>query len=464
MNTPTPETSLYDSGASNVDILESVGNAVVDQHSSPAPDNSDSAGVESTGTPGASGVGVDGAGEVQPDWMLEAPDTLKAILAHQNLSAEHKKFLTETYGELHGFKSSPIGSSETIQEVSELFPGGMDDIREAHTQASQFRTEMEQYNSGDPAQQTELLSGLLQQSPDAFVSMLQAGTGLLKQTLRDDYTAFASDVTREHLDSVTDGKFSGFFDTVSQLNKDYQAAMDSGNADAANKLAGKLAGAALQVADWWGSAKNKIGYGEKAAPSPNGRVIAGRATEESAGPEFNYAIKEANLWKTNYSMRHDQMAAPLISSVLARDLAARKMELPQLWQQKVSTSVSDRVKSALDGDKQLRALYERVYLRNSPKDPRKWDKSDQAMRTILNHVKPKAERLAAKFMRETLDELSSLNKGAAPTARAATAGAGTRSSATGPSVNAGGGQKANFEDSIKAGKSNAEALQDMLGI
>lgn len=455
--------ALFSSGSSNESILESIGSGIVDSHESPASvATGTGTGVTEPAVQTESGAG-DGAGEVLPEWFEEAPEQFKAILSHQNLSAEHKKFLQDTYGELHGFKTSPIGQPDALSEVSTLFPGGIEDMRTAATDAQSFRTEMEQFNSGDPEQQTELLAGLLQSNPDAFVALLHSGSALLNQTLRDDYTAFATGMTKDHLDSISDGRFQSFFDSLTQKANEYSQLLET-NPDAAAKLASRLAGSALQMADWWGSAKAKLGYdGQQQTPSTGRAPAPVNRSADQNSPEITNAKTQAAMFMTNFQLRHDAAVNPLISSALTRDLSARKMELPGTWQQKVTAHVAAKVKDALANDPQFKALSDRVYTRNSPNDPRKWDRSDQVMRTLMGHVTPKAQRLVEKFMRETLNELATL-RGQQP-ARAAAAGTSMRSSSTGPSSTAGAsGGKGNIEDAIKSGKSNADALQIALGI
>lgn len=451
--------SLYDSGASNLDILNTIGNELIDQSSPATPPGApptDAAG--SAVPPPVDGAGA--AGEAaKPEWFETAPDQLKGLLAHQNISADQKKWLEETFGELNTFKGTPIGTKEAVQELAELYPGGMDDIREAYTNAQEFVKEMAQFNSGDPGQQTELLATLIQQNPDAYVSMLGSGAELLKQTLRDDYTSFASNLTHDHLETITDGKFAQFFDGLTQMAKEYTGLSET-NPEQAAKIASKLGGMALQMADWWGSAKNKLGYGEKASMPVGSRQPAVVPRQEDQR-EVGLAQREANFFASNYILKHDQSVNPLISSAMTRELAARKLDLPQSWQQRVIGLVSQGIKDNLHSDKTYLALENRIYRRGAPNDPRKWDNSDVAARTLLAAAKQRAEKLVPTLLKRALDDIATLRGGAAPKAQPA---AGVRS-AGGPTNAGGGGNNSSWEEDLKAGKiSGAEAVQRMAGV
>lgn len=459
--TPAATTSLYESGASNMDILDKIGDEVLTEHPSAATD---------TGSP-ASGTGVTDAAvttppgdtpaaeaPVRPEWFETAPQEYKDLFAQKNISEAHRQWLEKTYGELSSFKSSPIGTPESVQELTELFPGGLEDIREAHTAAQQFRTEMEQFNSGDPGQQTELLANLIQQNPDAFVSLIGSASDLIKQTLRDDYTAFASNLAHDHLESMTDGKFGQFFDSIVGRAREYSQLAES-NPEAAAKLASKLAGDALTIADWWGTAKNKLGYGEKTAPAAGGRQPV-TSINRADDREVQLATKEANLWSSNYMLKHDNTVNPMISQALKTELTARKMtDLPQNWQNRVLQSVAEGIKANLASDKTYLALENRIYRHNDAKDPRKWDNSDTASRTLLQAVKQRAEKLVPSLLKRALDDLSSLR---GTPVKPNQPGAATRSSATAATAGAATGD---WEADLKAGKiTNAEAIQRITGL
>ena len=457
--------SIYDSGASNLDILNSVGEEVLATHDTthdtpsevPVVPGADTAAA--AGTPTPPGAGASGTEEVKPEWYETAPAEFKALMAQQNVSAESKKWLEETYGKYNEIQETPIGNKEAVQELTEMFPGGIEDIREAHQNAAEFVKEMSQFNSGDPAQQTELLATLVQSNPEAFVSMIGQGAELLKQVLRDDYTAFASNLTHDHLEAITDGKFSQFFDGLSNMAKEYNALADT-NPESASKLASKLGGMALQMADWWGSAKNKMGYGTEKAP----HVAGGRAPVVPNQPdarEVALAEREANFWTANYMLKHDSMVNPLISSTMTRELAARKIALPQSWQNRVLETVANGIKQNLHSDKTYLALENRIYRRGAPGDPRKWDNSEQASRTLLNAVKQRAEKLVPNLLKRALDDIAALRGTPTPKPQP---GANVRGSERSPAAG-GGGNSSGWEQDLKEGKiSTAEAVARMAGV
>jgi hypothetical protein len=454
--------SIYDSGASNLDILESVGNSLIDE-SSPAAGGSGT-GVTDPAAPGASGTEGGAAGEqpARPEWYETAPAELKGLLDHGNVSAPMKKWLEETYGELNGFKSSPIGSREAVQEITELFPGGVEDMRVAHEQSQAFAREMEQFRSGDATQQSELLAGLLQDEagPEAFISLTSNALELLKETLPRDYTAVASGITKGHLDEVTDGKFSSFFDSVRGVASEYQAKLDAGDHEGAAKLAAKLGGYALQMSDWWGTAKNKLGYGEQAAATPGARpsLVPNRGVDLN-DKDVQYAQRDAQYFNTNYISKHDSLVRPMVTSNLTKELTARKMELTDKWKNDIMSFVENGIKQNLIKDKTFAALEARIYKRNSA-DPRRWDNSEKVAQILLNNVKSRAEKLVPVLLKQALDRLSELRPG---TQRQVQPGEKIRTGAGGPGAGGGGGNS--WEADLKDGKiSSVDAIQKMAGL
>lgn len=453
--------SMFESGASNTDILESIGSEILAEHGDQSSASSPSASEGAAGagaTPSPVGEGGAEGQIVRPEWYETAPNELKGLLDHKNISAEAKKWIEDSYGELNTFRGTPIGTKEAVQEIADIFPGGLEDIRTAHTNAAEFVREMEQFNSNDPSQQSELLATLLQSNPDAFVSIIGVGADLLKQTLRDDYTSFASNIAHEHLESITDGKFASFFDSVADMAQKYHSLSET-NPEEAAKLASKLGGAALQMADWWPSAKNKLGYGEKqvqqhATPGNRAPVVNNQVDQR----EIGVAQREAQLFESNYMIKHDSSINPIIQSALTRDLAARKLDLPQSWQAKVMDLVAKQVKEALPQDKTYLAIEQRVYRKD--KDVRKWDKSDQVSKTLLAAAKQRAEKLIPNLLKRALDDISSLRgqQRAAVTPGAATRGGGGSPAAAAASGNAG------WEQDLKDGKiSGSDAILRMAG-
>jgi hypothetical protein len=463
----TTSEGLYSSGADNEVILDKIGEEVLDSHAPAAGGETADGSLAPAAADGAAADGAVAAPAEVPAWMETAPPELKALLAQGNVSADTKKWLQEIYGDLHGFKETPFGTKEAIGEIVEMFPGGMDEIKEAQQNAATFVTEMSQFRSGDPIEQAELISNLLtNETADAFVSFVGVAADMLKQTLRDDYTAFAGRITRQHVDDVTDGNFSKYGESTSAIAAAYNSAVASGDEAAQNKLAGQLAGAALQYASWWnGSAKTKLGYGEQPAAATTGsrpQVVSKNGVDEN-DQSVIYAKKDAGYFQMNYEMGHDNMVNPMISAMLTRDLGVRKLDLPESWKKDVSSFVASGVKKGLDADPTFVALVNKVYKRGSVSDPRKWDNSDKTKGVLLAAVKQRAEKLLPSLMKQALDRVAEL-RGASVTPPPKP-GAGTRSSAGGPTASAGDKSGGNWKDKIKRGEiSNEQALSELLNL
>jgi len=351
------------------------------------------------------------------------------MLSSNAVSAAAKEWLKKTFEEFTGFKEGLTGDPEAAAEIIDLFPGGMEDIRAAHGDAQNFRREMTQFESGDPAQQTELLAGLLQHDADAFVQLVPAGLDLLKQTLRDDWTQIASGMSREFLDTITDGKFGNFFDGLVELATKYNGLVDT-NADEAAKFAAKLGGAALQMAEWWTGAKGKLGYdkpaGERGTAAATGRTPVTRTGEANDG-ETRIALREAALFEQQLGMSHDHAINPMISKEIASAIKARGMNLPAIWQQRVVGSVAKAIVKNLQADRAFQAKMTREYHRGDSNRPQQWDRSDRVAASLVNAAKARAAKLIPTLVKRALDNLATLAPGKAAAAGAGSPGAGVRS-------------------------------------
>jgi len=420
---------LYSAGNSDLDILDGLAEETLveeteNQGGEGAGAGEGAGGGEGEGAGAGEGEGEGAGAETVPEWLEGAPEELKGLLSAGNVSAAAKEFLKKTYEEFLGLKDGLSGDPEVAAELTDLFPGGIEDIRAAHENAQTLQREMTQFESGDPTQQAEMLSSLLQQNADAFVSMVPVGLDLLKQTLRDDWTQIASGMSREYLDTITDGKFGTFFDNLVTLGSKYHE-LSEANPDEAAKFAAKLGGAALQMADWWTSAKPKLGYdkaaGERTAgAAPGARTVAGARTTEINDGEMRVAIREANLFEQQLGLHHDKAINPMISKSIASEIKARGMTLSNGWQQKVLASVAKAIVKNLQADRSFQAKLTREYHRGDSKRPQNWDRSDRVLNSLINAARARAEKLAPRLVKRALDNLATLTPGK----KTAAAGAG----------------------------------------
>lgn len=442
--------SLYSSGGSDLDILNGLSELPDDGgKSSPAV-------ADAPGT-GAVEAAPEGTG-VEPEWLGTAPEELKGMLSQQNLSAAAKTWLKQTYEELNGLKASPLTAKETLQELSEIAPGGIQDLRDMRDNAQKFAVEREQFGSNDPEQQSELLGSLLQDNPDAFVGLTNVGLDMLKQTLRDDYTAIAGRLTAEHLETVTNGKFATFFDSLEQMADEYSKLADS-NPEAAAKIANKLAGMALTSGGWWKDSKKDLGFGvdPKTATAPRNPVTNRNAPDDR---EVTYALRDASYFEEKLGSRHDTAINPLITSALTKDLEVRGMQLSDHWKGQVQKAVASAIVENLKNDREFQALMNRYYHRGAPNDPRKWDKSDNVSKILINAAMNKAQKLIPGLMKNALGRLAELNPG-----KKAPIAAGTGARGGGGTSPAGKGSSVIAEDDFKnPNVSDADILNKIAGI
>ena len=425
-------TDLYASSNTDLDVLDGLAEETYEEETKGAPAEGAEGATGAEGTEGEerAAEGTEGAEGAPPEWLETAPDELRGLLSSNAVSAAAKEWLKKTFEEFTGFKEGLTGDPEVSAELADLFPGGIEDIRSAHENAQTFQREMAQYASGDPAQQTEMLSALLQQNADAFVAMVPVGLDLLKQTLRDDWTQVASNMSREYLDTITDGNFPKFFDGLVELAAKYNGLADT-NPEEAAKLASRLGGTALQMADWWTGAKGKLGYdkaaADRTAASGTRAPVGARTTEPNEG-EMRVALREAALFETQLGMAHDRAINPIISREVASAIKARGMNLPNAWQQKVLASVGRAIVKNLQSDRAFQAKLTREYHRGDAKRPQGWDRSDRVANSLVTAAKARAQKLIPVLVKRALDNLASLapSKAAAASAPGAAVTSGRR--------------------------------------
>ena len=401
--------------------------------------------------------------EPEPEWMATAPEELKGILGHTNLKAEAKKWLRDTYGELNDFRATPYGTREAMQELAQLVPGGLDDLKAAMETVREQQRVQRMIESGDPAQMDELLEERLVAAPDSFIAQLHGGIDALKRSnLTQEYDEIASTLAHDRLEGLTDGGFGKFFDGLAELSATYNR-LASGTSDAdkaeAQRIAGRLAGSALEVAGWWNGAKGKLGFGQAADRGGAVTSRAGAASSRDSGVdrrETELAQREVSQFNQRHADAYSRMANPLISAALKKEAGAHKLTLSEKMTTKLSERVGQRVIQAITSDPQMVALVTRVHYNGRQDDPRGYNMTDQTVRTLVEAARLRASKLIPRFAAEELADIAELT----PQARQVTPGEGRTS---GGSAGGGGGKKSTFEEATGNGKRmSTEKALDLL--
>jgi hypothetical protein len=388
--------------------------------------------------PVVAGAGEGGEGgesavtpEPEPEWMADAPDEFKGILGHANLKDESKNFLKTIYGELHGFKSSPYGTPEAFQELAELFPGGIEDLRAAQQSLQENSRVQKMLESGDPDQMNEALEERLVGNPDSFIQQLQGGLDALKRSnLTQEYDDIATILAKERLDSATEGGYAKFHDQLAELANRYNSLVAS-NPEEAAKIAGQLASSALTIAGWWPGAKNKLGFGD-----PKERTnITGRSAVVRPGPtdkrELQAAQRDVDSFNNRYRSEQTAAIRPIFMRALTTEMAARKLTLNDYWKGKVGQEVADELARKFDSDPQLQALINREHYKGNREDLKGYDTSDKVIRNIVTAAKTRADKLIPKLVAQALAHIADLNPGT----RTADPAAGVRGGTPGSKPN-----------------------------
>jgi hypothetical protein len=383
------------------------------------------------GTEGAEGAEAAATPEPEPEWMADAPDEFKGILGHANLKDESKNFLKTIYGELHGFKSSPYGTPETFQELLELYPGGIEDLRAAQQSLQENSRVQKMLESGDPDQMNEALEERLVGNPDSFIQQLQGGLDALKRSnLTQEYDDIATILAKERLDNATEGGYAKFHDGLVDLANRYNSLVAS-NPEEAAKIAGQLASSALTIAGWWPGAKNKLGFGE-----PKERTnITGRSAVVRPGPgdkrELQAAQRDVESFNNRYRSEQTAAIRPIFMKALTTELAARKLTLNEKWKSRVGQDVANALSAKFEADPQLQALINREHYKGNREDLKGYDTSDKVVRNMVAAARARAEKLIPKLVAQALADIADLN----PAARPADPAAGVRGGATGGKSN-----------------------------
>jgi hypothetical protein len=386
----------------------------------------------------AADTGDSGEMEAEPDWMADAPEEFKGIQSQANVSKEIKKWLKDTYSELQGFKSSAYGSPEAIQELSELFPGGPEDLRSASETLQSHLREQRMLESGDPEQMNEILEEKLVANPDSFIASLQGSLDALKRSnLTPEYNEIATTLTRDGLESVTDGHFAVFFDQLGELSQKYGSLAQS-NPEEAGKIAATLANQALALADWWGGAKKKLGFGKDPAERGTSIRSGARPTavvrpSETDQREMRLAQREVGQFNARLSDSHNKAIHPLISAAAKKELASHKIELSSEWMGDLVGAVDSQIKQNLVSDPQFQALLNRIHYAGNREDIRGYDLSDRAIKTLIDAAKLRATKLIPGAVRKVVAKLAQLNpQFKAPIPDANGGGGGARGPVGGP--------------------------------
>ena len=216
--------------------------------------------------------------EPEPAWMETAPAEFKSVLSHSNVSEASKKFLRDTYGELNDFRATPYGTKEALQELLELYPGGLEDLRSASEIVAAQQKEQRAFELGDPDAIAQLSADRLVANSDQFIARLNTDIQTLKDcNLIQEYEAVASGFAKDRLDTVSEGKFEGFADDLAEMARKYNEMPDKGLGGSAT-----LGGAnRLARAFFWpvlGIKEDKLGYG-----APTGQPTAVGARPAVAG-------------------------------------------------------------------------------------------------------------------------------------------------------------------------------------
>lgn len=382
--------------------------------------------------PGAAGAGGDGGAvatevETEPEWLAEAPEEYKGLSSQANVKAEYKKWLRDTFDELHTFRSTPYGTRESMQELMELFPGGIEDLRSAQQTLQETARVQRMLESGDPDQMNEAIEERLVSSPDLFIAETQGRLDALKRSnLTSEYDDIARVLTQDRLNAASDGGFEKFYDTLAGLREKYLS-MDP-NSDDAKRLAGQLAATALELGGWWGGAKGKLGFGQKTdgeRQSVRSAAVT-RQRPEAAGNEREMQAARRDVESFQGRYREAQMGAvrPIFMNALNKELTARKLDLPEKWKVRIGGEVGAELTRRLESDPTLQAIVNREHYKGNREDLRGYDTSDKVVRNLVAAVKTRAERLIPKLVSEALADIAALK----PAAKAADPAAGVRGS------------------------------------
>ncbi len=393
------------------------------------------------------GGDADLGAEAEPEWMETAPDEFKAISGQANVSKEIKKWLKDTYGELNDFKSGAYGSREAMQELNELFPGGIEDLRSASESVQAYQREQRMLESGDPEQMSEILEEKLVGNPDLFIASIQGSLDALKRSnLTPEYNEIATSMAHDGLESVTDGHFGAFFDGLVGLAQKY-AQLSQTNPEEAGKIAAQLANQGLSLADWWSGAKGKLGFGEKTGEAPGRTIRAGAKTPTVVRPsatderEIRLAQREVGQFNARLSDAHTRAISPLITGAAKRELAAAKIELSSEWMADFVGAVDGAIRQNLAADSQFQALMDRVHYAKNRQDVRGYNTSDQAVKTLVDAARLRATKLIPGLVKKYVAKLAQLN----PQAKVGDPAAGVSQGAAGTR----GGGKRSTQDILK---------------
>jgi hypothetical protein len=143
---------------------------------------------------------------------------------------------------------SQLGTAAEIRQRVEAIErlGGPEAIDELQRKSQEIDDVDNRWYSADPEQQSELLSSLQKDDPEAYATALQSGIELLKQNQPEVYSQFLGDTIRENFNAASNGHFEEHMQAMAD-------AVRAGDKEALTDLAVRLAG-------WFGASREKLGF------------------------------------------------------------------------------------------------------------------------------------------------------------------------------------------------------------
>src|SRR5690348_3500097 len=242
----------------------------------------------------------------EPLPIESAPEWMKPLFANEDPKvASAAKSMWNRF-QVYSQFGTPADVRQKIEAIERL--GGPEAIDELQRKSQEIDDVDNRWYSADPEQQSELLSSLQKDDPEAYATALQSGIELLKQNQPEVYSELLGETIRENFNAASNGKFEEHMQAMADAAR-------AGDKEALADLAGRLA-------NWFNSSREKLGFSagkREAALDP--RELALKRKEEGFSQREQSFY--GNQWKgfaesvkTKATASSEKMAGEMIDRLM----------------------------------------------------------------------------------------------------------------------------------------------------
>jgi len=318
-----------------------------------------------------------------PQW---AKDAMKAN-ADPKVQAAIKQYINRAQGFSQTFKT-PAEARQLAEKIQQV--GGLKRVEELATSERDAMAQDQAFFSGDPEQQTPIISQWLAKDPNSVYVAFQTTGDLLKRNYPDEYRSYAQGIVKSAFDELTRGKFDGFFNGMRQ-------AYQSGNQEVINGYREKLSDFIMEEAE-------SLGLVPKAAATAAGDP-ASKAFEKQRADfqkqQQDFHTTRFNDFKTSFKASMDNETAKMAKAMTERAWAKAKLTPEAV--ERISSDLSSEVAKAVTGNQDVQRQILALIDPSGKRNPANYQMSGQAMNQVVQLLAGKAKAAMPGIARQVFD-------------------------------------------------------------